>query len=56
MHLIVSAIVWIVGLATLYWVIRIAVRDGILAAWRIRKRSEREEADWDPRSGRDGFR
>jgi hypothetical protein len=56
MHLFVAAILWIVGLVILYWVIRIAVRDGILAAWRIRKRGEREAAGWDPQSGQDGFR
>jgi len=55
MNLFFTLIVWIVGFAILYWVIRVAVRDGILAAWRIRNRSEREAANWDPRSGRDGF-
>jgi hypothetical protein len=56
MHLLVSLILWIVGLVILYWVIRLAVRDAILAAWRIRSRGEKEAAGWNPQSGRDGFR
>ena len=38
----IGLITLIVGLVILYWVIRTAVRDGILAAWRIRKRGEKE--------------
>jgi hypothetical protein len=38
-------ILGIVGLVILYWVVRIAVRDGILAAWRIRNRAEKEARD-----------
>jgi hypothetical protein len=45
MHLIVTVIVWIVGFVILYYVIRIGVRDGILAAWRIRRRAEKEARD-----------
>ena len=45
MHLIVSVTLWIVGLVILYWIIRIAVRDAILAAWRIRNRREKEARD-----------
>jgi hypothetical protein len=56
MHLLVTVILWIVALVILYWIIRLAVRDGTLAAWRIRNRGEREAAGWDPRSGQDGFR
>ena len=56
MHLFVEVILLIVVLVILYWIIRIAVRDGMLAAWRIRKRGEREAAGWDPQSGQDGFR
>jgi hypothetical protein len=56
MHLLVTVILLIVVLVILYWVIRLAVRDGTLAAWRIRNRGEREAAGWDPRSGQDGFR
>jgi hypothetical protein len=44
-HLIVTVILWIVVLVILYWVIRTAVRDGILAAWRIRNRAEKEARD-----------
>jgi hypothetical protein len=55
MHLFVEVILLIVVLVILYWIIRIAVRDGMLAAWKIRKRGEREAAGWDPQSGRDGF-
>ena len=55
-HLFVSVILWIVGLMILYWVIRIAVRDGILAAWKVRNRGEKDAAGWNPRSGKDGFR
>jgi len=53
--LIITVLLWIVGLVILYWVIRMAVRDGIKDAWRIRKRTDREAAGWDPLSGRDGF-
>ena len=46
---VVGVILSIVGLVILYWIIRTAVRDGILAAWRIRNRAEKEEAvGWDP--------
>jgi hypothetical protein len=49
MHLIFAVIVWIVvpivSLVILYYVIRTAVRDGIMDAWRIRKRSEKEARD-----------
>ena len=45
MHLIVTVIFWIVGLVILYWVIRLAVRDGILSAWRTRSRGEKEARD-----------
>jgi protein-S-isoprenylcysteine O-methyltransferase Ste14 len=38
-------ILLIVGLVILYWVIRTAVREGILAAWRIRNRAEKEARD-----------
>jgi hypothetical protein len=38
-------ILGIVGLVILYWVVRTAVRDGILAAWRIRNRAEKEARD-----------
>jgi hypothetical protein len=56
-----SVVVWmilgIVGLVILYWVIRTAVRDGILAAWRTRNRAEKEESvGWDPQPGRAGDR
>ena len=56
MHLIVAVILWVVvpvvSLVILYYVIRAAVRDGILAAWRIRNRVEKEEAaGWDPQPG-----
>ena len=48
-----AVIFGIVFLVILYWVIRTAVRDGTLAAWRIRNRVEKEEAaGWDPQSGR----
>jgi hypothetical protein len=39
------AIFLIVLLVILYWIIRIAVREGILAAWRIRNRAEKEARD-----------
>jgi hypothetical protein len=57
MHLIVAALLWIVGLVILYYVIRTAVRDGIMDAWRKRNRVEKEAAaeeavGWDPHSGR----
>jgi hypothetical protein len=42
---VVTAILWIVGLVILYWVIRLAVRDGMLAAWRIRNRAEKQARD-----------
>ena len=42
---IVAVILWIVGFVVLYYVIRAAVRDGILAAWRIRNRVEKEARD-----------
>ena len=45
MGLIVSLILWIVGLLILYFVIRAAVREGILAAWRIRDQAEKEVRD-----------
>lgn len=45
MGLITAVILWIVGLVILYYVIRVAVRDGILAAWRIRNRAEKEARD-----------
>jgi hypothetical protein len=35
----------IVLLVILYWIIRIAVREAILAAWRIRNRAEKEARD-----------
>lgn len=38
-------ILLIVGLVILYWVIRTAVREGILAAWEIRNRAEKEARD-----------
>jgi hypothetical protein len=54
---VILGIVILVILVILYWVIRIAVRDGILAAWRIRNRAEKEEAiGWDPQPGRPGDR
>jgi len=56
MGLIVAVILWIVGLVILYYIIRTAVRDGIMDASRLRKRAEREAAGWDPQSGREGFR
>ena len=49
----------IVVLVILYYVVRTAVRHGMLAAWRIRDRAEKEEAaGWDPQrgSGRNGPR
>ena len=46
---IVGVILCIVALVILYWIIRTAVRDGILAASRIRNRAEKDEAvGWDP--------
>jgi len=45
MVLTVAVILWIVGFVILYYVIRAAVRDGILAAWRIRNRAEKEARD-----------
>ena len=45
MHLIVAVIPWIVGFVILYYVIRAAVRDGILAAWRERNLVEKEARD-----------
>jgi len=45
MVLTVAVILWIVGFVILYYVIRAAVRDGILAAWRIRNRVEKETRD-----------
>ena len=41
----VAVILWIVGFVILYYVIRTAVRDGILAAWGIRDRAEKEARD-----------
>ncbi len=45
MSSIVAVILWLVGFVILYWVIRIGVRDGILAAWRVRNRAEKEARD-----------
>jgi hypothetical protein len=45
MGLIVAVILWIVGLVILYYVIRTAVRDGIMDAWRIRRRAEKGARD-----------
>jgi uncharacterized protein HemY len=45
MHLIVAVILWIIGFLLLYYVIRLGVRDGTLAAWRIRNRREKEARD-----------
>lgn len=45
MGLLVAVILWIVGLVILYYVIRTAVRDGIMDARRIRKRAEKEGRD-----------
>lgn len=45
MGMIVAVILWIVGLIILYYVIRAAVRDGMLAAWRVRSRLEKEARD-----------
>ena len=45
MGLIISVILWIVGFVILYYVIRTAVRDGILAAWRVRNRVEKGVRD-----------
>jgi hypothetical protein len=42
---IVAVILWIVGFVALYYAIRTGVRDGILAAWRIRNRGEKEARD-----------
>ena len=57
---VVGVILGIVGLIILYYIIRTAVRDGILAAWRIRDRVGKEEAvGWDPwkwRYRRNGLR
>jgi len=45
----IGVVIWlissIVGLLILYWIIRVAVRDGILAAWRIRSRTEKQARD-----------
>jgi hypothetical protein len=40
-----SVIVLIVFFVILYYVVRTAVREGILAAWRIRNRAEKEARD-----------
>lgn len=40
-----AVILLIVGFVILYYVIRTAVRDGTLAAWRIRNRAEKEARD-----------
>jgi len=40
-----AVILLIVGVAILYYVIRTAVRNGMLAAWRIRNRAEKEARD-----------
>jgi hypothetical protein len=56
---VLGVIFGIVTLVILYWIIRTAVRDGILAAWRIRNRAEKEDAaGWDPQPGlgRNGLR
>jgi len=45
MVLIVALVLWVVGLVILYYVIRAAVRDGMLAAWRVRGRLEKEARD-----------
>jgi len=45
MGLIVALVLWIVGFVILYYVIRAAVRDGMLAAWGVRKRLEKEARD-----------
>ncbi|HTX80987.1 MAG TPA: DUF6019 family protein [Streptosporangiaceae bacterium] len=61
MGLIVIALLWVagavIGLVILYYVIRTAVRDGIMDAWTKRGRVEREAAaeeavGWDPYPGR----
>jgi uncharacterized membrane protein YdjX (TVP38/TMEM64 family) len=59
MGLIVAALFWIaglvIGLVILYYVIRTAVRDGIMDAWTKRSRVQREAAaGWDPDPSRDG--
>jgi hypothetical protein len=56
MNLIVTVLFWIVGFVILYYVVRAAVRDGMMAAWKARKRAEREASGWDPQSGQEGFR
>lgn len=60
-HIIVAGLLWIVFFVILYFVIRAAVRDGTLAAWRVRKLVEKDAAaeeavGWDPHPGREGRR
>ena len=46
MGLIIAVILLIVlGFVILYYVIRTAVREGILAAWKVRNRLEKEARD-----------
>lgn len=61
MGLIGAVLLWIVGLVVsiviLYYIIRTAVRDGIMDAGRIRNRVEKDAAaeeavGWDPHPGR----
>jgi hypothetical protein len=60
MGVIGGVLLWIIGfvvsIVILYWVIRMAVRAGILDADRIRRQAEKEAAVWDPKTGREGFR
>lgn len=60
-HIFIAGLLWIVFFTILYFVMRAAVREGTLAAWRVRKRIEKDAAaeeavGWDPHPGRKGHR